>query len=697
MKKQTLPPLFASTLTRVAALVVAAAAVVGIQAQTTYTWAPGGVQDADGTWDTTTANWLPGPAAWPNNTSPGDIARFGLVTTNRVVTLNGTINADSLVFYDLRTGFGQDWTLTGGTLNLVGNARIDTWTNQNAIRIESLITGTDGLTLTNTVSASARNQNAALILANDNTFTGVSKISHSAVSMYRTNAMGPSGSGNEVEIYAKGRLMISGLNGGSTPLSVSKNVRFKSNDSTTAALRSSNANNTFEGDIVNEVVDAGINVNTPHTFTVNGTITSDVGAQPRLYLSASASGSTNAKLVVNSTISDGPASFTRLLIDTSSTPANQGTVELTGTNTFVGAITIRRGTLLMSGEDAVGWEPGGNIWLADGGTGNSGSTLAFLINGPYSMGRYVSFNQAAGANTYIGIIGGSTAHTSVFSGPITINDANNSTYNVTAAAGGTVLIQSWFKDTTNTFKVLNKIGPGTVVLQDGNNRFGGGVDVKEGTLLVKNGYWGSATYTNTVTVRSNATFGGFGAVISPVVYQNDAKAWFTLTPIDTGESNSTYMAFTNTVTFNTGNVARVHIEGTNPVVAGTYTLAVSETAIVTNAPLSVVIEIGPVDPSINVTNVTLDNTGKKLLLVLDTVAAPPTPPTLSGAGLSGGNLLVTFSGPSGQTYQVLTSTNVMEPLTNWVPVSTGTFGASPVIYTNPTPNDPQRFYRIASP
>jgi autotransporter-associated beta strand protein len=695
MKKLTLPQLFASMLPRVAALLLAAAGGVGIQAQTTYTWAPGGVQDADGTWDTTTGNWLPGSVAWPNNTSPGDKAQFGLVTTNRIVTLSGTIHADSLLFSDLRTGFGQDWTLTGGTLNLVGNALIDTRDDQNAVRIDSLITGSAGLTLTN--STASRSSNAELRLANDNTFTGITKIYGSVIALYRTNALGPSGFGNEVEIYAKGRMMIGGLNGGSTPLSVSKNVRFKSNDSTTTALRSSNAHNTFDGDIVNEVVDAGINVNTPHTFTVNGTITSEVGPQPRLYLSASAVGSTAAKLRVNSTISDGPGSFTRLLIDSSPTPANVGTVELTGTNTFTGSITLRRGTLLMSSEDAVGWEPGANVWIGDGGLNNSGSTLAFLINGPYKMGRFVGFSSAAGANTYIGVIGGSTAHTSEFTAPITISDNNAGTYCVTAAAGGTVLIKSWFRD-SNTNKLLTKIGPGTVILEDGGNRFGAGVDVKEGTLLVNNGYYGSATFTNTVTVRSNATFGGFGcAVISPVIYQNDAKAWFRLSPIDTGESNSTYMVFTNTVTFNTGNVVRVHIADTNPVVAGTYTLAISEAAIVTNAPLSVVIESGTLDPSINVTNVTVDNTGKKLLLVLDTVAAPPTPPTLSSVVHSGGNVLITFSGPNGQTYQVLTSTNVMAPITNWVPVSTGTFGASPVVYTNPTPNDPQRFYRIASP
>jgi hypothetical protein len=80
---------------------------------------------------------------------------------------------------------------------------------------------------------------------------------------------------------------------------------------------------------------------------------------------------------------------------------------------------------------------------------------------------------------------------------------------------------------------------------------------------------------------------------------------------------------------------------------------------------------------------------------LDTVALIP--PTVSGSGLNGGNYEVTFSGPSGQTYHVLSSTNVALPLASWTPVSSGTFAGSPVTYTNSSPNDAQRFYIITSP
>jgi autotransporter-associated beta strand protein len=81
------------------------------------------------------------------------------------------------------------------------------------------------------------------------------------------------------------------------------------------------------------------------------------------------------------------------------------------------------------------------------------------------------------------------------------------------------------------------------------------------------------------------------------------------------------------------------------------------------------------------------------LLQTNTVAVT-VPPTVNSVVLtSGGGFQMAFTGPSGQTYQVLTSTNLI----NWSPVANGTFTGSPVTFTNATPNDAQRFYRLQSP
>jgi hypothetical protein len=78
-----------------------------------------------------------------------------------------------------------------------------------------------------------------------------------------------------------------------------------------------------------------------------------------------------------------------------------------------------------------------------------------------------------------------------------------------------------------------------------------------------------------------------------------------------------------------------------------------------------------------------------------------TAPTLSGYGpLSGASFPLTFSGPSGQSYQVLSSTNVTLPLASWTVLKSGTFGVggpTSTNYTDTSATNKQQFYRIQSP
>jgi len=85
----------------------------------------------------------------------------------------------------------------------------------------------------------------------------------------------------------------------------------------------------------------------------------------------------------------------------------------------------------------------------------------------------------------------------------------------------------------------------------------------------------------------------------------------------------------------------------------------------------------------------------------------PTTGTLSVAGsavpvftafgpLSDGSFPLTFAGESGHPYKVLTTTNLLLPLTNWTVLSTGTFGAGAVNYTNTHATNAEQFYDIQS-
>ncbi|HXT13934.1 MAG TPA: Ig-like domain-containing protein [Candidatus Angelobacter sp.] len=66
--------------------------------------------------------------------------------------------------------------------------------------------------------------------------------------------------------------------------------------------------------------------------------------------------------------------------------------------------------------------------------------------------------------------------------------------------------------------------------------------------------------------------------------------------------------------------------------------------------------------------------------------------------LGPGGFQLTFSGPSGQTYQVLASDDPGLPRAQWEVIGSGTFGAGNVIFSDPDAGShPHRFYMITSP
>jgi hypothetical protein len=65
--------------------------------------------------------------------------------------------------------------------------------------------------------------------------------------------------------------------------------------------------------------------------------------------------------------------------------------------------------------------------------------------------------------------------------------------------------------------------------------------------------------------------------------------------------------------------------------------------------------------------------------------------------LNGGNFQLAFSGPEGQPYKVMTTTDLTQP-GSWTVISTGVFGAVLAVFTDTNaPSQPDRFYRVVSP
>jgi hypothetical protein len=74
----------------------------------------------------------------------------------------------------------------------------------------------------------------------------------------------------------------------------------------------------------------------------------------------------------------------------------------------------------------------------------------------------------------------------------------------------------------------------------------------------------------------------------------------------------------------------------------------------------------------------------------------PGQPVLTGISSGTATTQIRFVGPYNQNYRVLTTTNLALSVDQWTVASSGTFGASGVVFTDSS-QQPARFYRIVSP
>ncbi|HEY3763329.1 MAG TPA: autotransporter-associated beta strand repeat-containing protein [Verrucomicrobiae bacterium] len=193
-----------------------------------------------------------------------------------------------------------------------------------------------------------------------------------------------------------------------------------------------------------------------------------------------------------------------------------GTVALTGANTYSGGTYLDTGTLKISqnslGSGGVNFN-GGNLQWATGSSNDISSQV-------------ITFNTTATLD-----VNGNT---------VTLANAfgNNSPGNVT---------------------ITSSTGNGVLNLK-GANTYTGSTSVSSGTLNANNTS-GSATGTNTVTIQPGAALGGSGTIAGDITLQPGALGSFII--------GSQLTA--NTVTWNNNSVV-VNVPGSIPLQPGTYTL-----------------------------------------------------------------------------------------------------------------------------
>ena len=120
------------------------------------------------------------------------------------------------------------------------------------------------------------------------------------------------------------------------------------------------------------------------------------------------------------------------------TKTDLGAVRLSGLNTFTGATTVRRGTLLVAGNALVSTDgalgnAASNVALADG-TSGAADNVALAIDGAFTIARGITVNGNNSTGTSTLTATNAAATTATYSGGITLGRANTILANATSGA-----------------------------------------------------------------------------------------------------------------------------------------------------------------------------------------------------------------------------------------------------------------------
>jgi len=409
------------------------------------------------------------------------------------------------------------------------------------------------------------------------------------------------------------------------------------------------------------------------------------------------------------------------------TKAGAGTLTLSGANTLTNGLTVNGGSLVLQRPTT-----NGGIYISGSMVVNSGASLTYnnssgtTLDGGWANGltvsngtvnvtggaivRYNGFNMTGGTFNWTagGGLYGPTINTYAASTTATIAGTGGGygapfTFNV---ARGTAAVDLTVSMPITGSAASITLNGGGIMQLSGANTYAGATRINGGTLaLTGSGTVGSGT---NLFLGAGATFDVTGTAGFTLAAGRILEATNGATATLAGNVNASaaglVIGYTNgvpainvangTLTLAAGTAATVNINnGGLPLAGGSYKLIAKATggAVGGVAPASV--SFGGDGVATNTVSLTITN-GELYLVVPGQALSPP---TLSRITQSGNAIVLNFSGPSGQTYKILTSTNVAAPITNWSVVASGSFSGLPTSYTNSPAVDRQRYYRLTSP
>jgi autotransporter-associated beta strand protein len=219
----------------------------------------------------------------------------------------------------------------------------------------------------------------------------------------------------------------------------------------------------------------------------------------------------------------------------------EGTLALSGTNTYTGVTNVRTGTLQFSRQTALYNNTPAN-WTAANLVVNSGATVAFNVGG---VNEFTTGN----VTTLLTNLGGTNgSSTSGFAAGSAIG------FDTTNASGSTFTVADNIANSSGIGGGaigITKLGANTLVLT-GTNTYTGNTTVSGGALQVGNAGTGT-TGSGAVTVQTGSTLLGTGTVRGSTF---DLQNGSTLRPGD-AVSDSSYGSLTFTPTANSGGTSNL--------------------------------------------------------------------------------------------------------------------------------------------
>jgi autotransporter-associated beta strand protein len=414
----------------------------GVQAAT-YNWDPG----TGGTWawdSTTYNNWYNSTSGtdiiWPNLTD--SVADFGAGNLNGTITggvvtvASGGVRANAMIF-DI-TGY----TLSGGAITLSGTSPAITLSTGSTETINSVISGSAGLSKTL----------GTLVLNGANNYTGITDIQSGYVTIGNDAAFGAAGTGNGIVVESGG-----GIYNWLTRTIVDKALTLNGvGDGTNMAMRVGGQQRLTWTGAVTLGSDSAIRADGLAGFTFTNNIDGSAG-----------NSGAGASFTVNS--DPGATSFVQgnltlgggqLILNAGlPTSTSGGTLTLTGTsNAWTNGVSINYGTLQIG-------DGGANGSLPDSGSININGTSTLAFNSTNDFTFINATIQGTGNLTKNGANTLTLAGTNYYSGATNVNVGNlkitnyGSLYyssNVTIAGGAaTSMLQ--LDGSGGDFTVYNKI------------------------------------------------------------------------------------------------------------------------------------------------------------------------------------------------------------------------------------------------